>query len=417
MSLILASALAFAVISMQKPSITVSASPDIHHGDLILSGNNITTIEGRFDIEGSIIVKENATLILRNAIVNLMQSYHSDYNMSFMDPSGGCPRLFAENVTITSSWYFGVMFFHNSSGMLSETNFSTPYSAYLRVSESSAVTISGSSIGLVVIENNASLSAYHSTMSQMDVDARNGSPHAYTYNSTVEILQIYQDRVNCSFANIYPGFFDFWNSQLNTSTVIHPNGWFPNVTISHSTINDWAFRFRLSSNITISNSRLRLLACYTNTISKLINVTADQFDCWEGVFYVCWYLDVHVIDSIGQDVPSANVTVTYPNATVAESKLTGIDGWTRLTLMEKMMNDSGEYLIGNYSVEVSYETYSNGTEITMTENQIVTLRLEGFVVPELPSFILLPLFVTATLLAIIVYKRKQSTLTHYGKLV
>ena len=42
----------------------VKASPDIHQGDLILQGNNVTVIEGRFEINGSIIVEENATLIL-----------------------------------------------------------------------------------------------------------------------------------------------------------------------------------------------------------------------------------------------------------------------------------------------------------------------------------------------------------------
>ena len=45
----------------------VKASPDIYQGDLVLQGNNVTIIEGRFDINGSIIVEENATLILRNA--------------------------------------------------------------------------------------------------------------------------------------------------------------------------------------------------------------------------------------------------------------------------------------------------------------------------------------------------------------
>jgi hypothetical protein len=57
-------------------SISVKASSDIHQGDLILTGNNVTTIEGRFDINGSIIVEENATLILINAILNFTQTSH-----------------------------------------------------------------------------------------------------------------------------------------------------------------------------------------------------------------------------------------------------------------------------------------------------------------------------------------------------
>jgi len=126
--------------------------------------------------------------------------------------------------------------------------------------------------------------------------------------------------------------------------------------------------------------------------------------------YVYWYLGVHVVDSINQDVPSANVTATYPNATVVESKLADANGWARLTLMEKMMNATGDYPVGNYTVEATYEIYSDATTVNMTENQQFTLTLADFVIPEFPSFLILPLFMIATLLAVIVYikiRKKQ----------
>jgi len=52
----------------------IKASSDIHQGDLVLVGNNVTVIEGQFDINGSILVEENATLILRNAVLNFTQA-------------------------------------------------------------------------------------------------------------------------------------------------------------------------------------------------------------------------------------------------------------------------------------------------------------------------------------------------------
>jgi hypothetical protein len=113
-----------------------------------------------------------------------------------------------------------------------------------------------------------------------------------------------------------------------------------------------------------------------------------------------------VIDKLGQNIPSANVTATYPNATVAELKSTDANGVVRLTLTEKMINATGEYLIGNYNVEATYEVYSNSTEVTMTGNQVTTLELEDFVIPEFPSFLALSIFMIATLLAVIVYRRK-----------
>ena len=49
----------------------VKASPEIHQGDLILTGSNVTIIENSwFEINGSIIIEENATLVLRDVVLN-----------------------------------------------------------------------------------------------------------------------------------------------------------------------------------------------------------------------------------------------------------------------------------------------------------------------------------------------------------
>lgn len=76
---------------------TVAAFPDIYQGNLVLTDNNVTTITGRFDINGSIIVEENATLVLTNAVVNFTQSDMYQYNVTLGNPSNGNPRLQAEN--------------------------------------------------------------------------------------------------------------------------------------------------------------------------------------------------------------------------------------------------------------------------------------------------------------------------------
>jgi hypothetical protein len=393
---------------MQKPIATVKASLDIHQGDLILTNNDVFTIENqKFDINGSIIVKENATLILKNATINFLQTYYYQYNLSFQDPAEGNPRLFAQNATVTSSINFMVQFFGNSSGELSGSDIAY----YLYLEDSSVISASDSTVEWVVMHDNASLSVINSTLGNVDIYAHGGSPYFYAFNSTIERLMTSPVLLNCSIANIEPGFYSLWDYQINISIATGPHGWAPNVALRNSTVGDWAFWFQNSCNVTMSDSSLYYLRSYSKSICWMINVTANQFQFWnEGRAYVSWYLQVHVVDSISQDVPSANVTAYYPNATVAESKLTGIDGRTRLTLMEKMMNESGEYLIGNYNLNATYETYTNGTEVPMTGNQQVTLKLEGFVVPEFPSFLILPLFMIGTLLAVIVYKRKKPTL-------
>jgi hypothetical protein len=56
----------------------------------------------------------------------------------------------------------------------------------------------------------------------------------------------------------------------------------------------------------------RVSSVNTNVTGQPIIVVA------QGAIYFSWYLNVYVLDSVGQNVPLANVTVFYPNATVAE---------------------------------------------------------------------------------------------------
>ena len=79
----------------------------------------------------------------------------------------------------------------------------------------------------------------------------------------------------------------------------------------------------------------------------------------------------------------------------------------RLTLLEKMMNATGAYPVGNYTVEAAYLTYSNGTTVNITGNKQIALTLAGLVIPEFPSFLILASFMTAALLTVAVCKRKK----------
>jgi hypothetical protein len=401
-SIVLAFFLIFAIVAIQKLNTTVKASPDIYQGDLILTGNNVTIIEGSFDINGSIIVEENATLILRNAILNIT---HVGGGIFLQNPLNGNPRLRAEDTIIANA--YDNRFYGNSSALFLNCSASGSY--------------------LLYHETNATI--VDSTINSLQT--RDFSI-ASIANSTIDYLEIVSFSANASIFNLFPEFFVFWDFQLNCSVQIDPLGQAPHVTLKQTTINKWGFSFQSTitasnpeiinskiwslhangiSHISAYNSTLNAIELYQSSVVLLVNSTHSTHYLslfGDSKVYVSWCLGVHVIDSISQNVPSANVTARYPNATIAQSKLTGDSGWATLNLMEKMINSTGEYLIGNYNVEASYETYSNNTEVTMTGNQIVTLRLEGFVVPEFPSFLILPLFMIATLLAVIVYKRKHT---------
>jgi hypothetical protein len=124
--------------------------------------------------------------------------------------------------------------------------------------------------------------------------------------------------------------------------------------------------------------------------------------------FVCWYLDVHVEDSGGQAVPSATATASYLNGTQAASDLTDENGWIRLTLIEKRVNTTGEFPLGNYTVTADYDIYQDKATVDMIDNQEIVLVL-GFVIPEFPSSIILLLqIITATLLALLVKKNSEN---------
>jgi hypothetical protein len=85
-------------------------------------------------------------------------------------------------------------------------------------------------------------------------------------------------------------------------------------------------------------------------------------------------------------------------------------GFCRMTLPNNILNTS-EYivLINMTPVIVNKLAMSNGTHTTLyfTFN---SSALDGImIVPEFPSFLVVPSFMVATLLAIVIYKRRHLT--------
>jgi hypothetical protein len=383
------------------------ASPDIYYGDLVLSGNNVTVIEGRFDINGSIIVQENATLILRNAVINFTQTENYQFRIKLQNPVNGSPRLWSENTTITASnnrWFF-VELLENSTATISNSTITS----YLSLHDSANVSVSNSWIRFLQVTNFAYVSVSNSIIDYA-LSADYSAVVSVSNCTLNRLLAVRSESVVCSIADLrIDQHVDFWDYYINTSLAVAPGGYAPTVNIINTNLHWWQFSFNGATNATIVNSEITYLHSYYYSRVWLTNSTVSHIQYHlEGQVYVSWYLDVHVVDSIDQEVPSANVTAIYPNVTVAESKLADANGWTRLTLMEKMMNATGEYPIGNYTVEATYSIYSDATTVNMTGNQQITLTLEGFVIPEFPSFLILPLFMIITLLAVIIYRRKQS---------
>ena len=449
--------------SLQKMSIVqVKASPEMFQGDLIIADDNVTIIEGQFDINGSIIVEENATLIIRNASVNFALTYDGQFNMSFRNPSFGKPHLIVENASINSNnHYLTINLFDNSSAELNGLNLGSdlriPYPYILLYDESHAI-MQDSTVTYIPAMDSSELVASNSSIASIGgydtsgvaltdckidsitaADEANFTVTNCTLNADARIQTV---DLNYSLTGLAPGLFEYWSFTTDCTV---QGATAPNFTVVNTQVGNWSFISQGCSNATISNSETCTLRFLDSSHGQLFNVitgwiishdnaTVDIYDSttdwiftynnsriWltnsthrnyciiydESEVSFNWYLDVLIKDSTSQPVDSANVTATYPNATVAESRLTDENGHARLILLGNIRNATGQYFVGFYTINATYETYLNSTTVAICGNQELELVFEDLQIPEYSPVLVLPIFLLIMLIAVTVCKRNS----------
>jgi hypothetical protein len=369
----------------------------IYQGDLVVAGHEVFVIENNwFHINGSVLVEGNGTLILRNATLDFMSTGNGIF---LRNPSQGHPRLFAEDSAIIGMRYSR----HYSNSVLVFKNCSV--SGFLHFYDRTNVTIIDSQM------SRSLLARENSTVT--------------VYNSTIESLGLTSHWTNASVSRLAPGLFESWSFWPNSSVTIAPGGQAPNVTLINATIQGWQLSFQGGSHAAVASSELEHLHANSEAMLTIVNTTADELELYNFAIaeslnatytqivlfdstksYLSWYLAVHVIDSDSQPIPLANVTATYENATLAQATLSNAQGWATLTLLEKMMNNTGTYAAGNYTVEAEYGVYSNSASAEVTGNTQIALQLP-FLIPEYTSAVVLALLTTATFLVLALRRRSS----------
>ncbi|MEM3578057.1 MAG: carboxypeptidase-like regulatory domain-containing protein [Candidatus Bathyarchaeia archaeon] len=341
-----------------------------YQGDLILGGNDVYVIEGDFHINGSVIVEENATLILRDAVVNFTQSSDWQYNLTLRNPLDGIPRLQVTNTTIISNYKYSINLGSNSSTIVYDSQFvGAQPTAYCWLS-----------IGTV-----STASFYNFSTRGLSVFG-NGT---FIFNSSINDL------------NVYSGEIHIHNSQIFVSNT-YASGvtWIYECTLT-------ALAARDGSQQHVLDSTIQRINAYNETVVWLTNSSFTERNLYDSSqLFILWYLDTHVIDANSADVPDANVTAYYPDNSIADSELTDTNGWARLTLMEKMVNATGEYPVGNYTVTATYETNAGQQQVNMTANQQVTIQLP-FMIPEFQTNLILTIFVALAFLAVAICRKRK----------
>jgi hypothetical protein len=252
----------------------VRAAPPVYQGDLIINGNNVTILQDLHYFNGSIIVEENATLILRNSIINFTQETSRQYNITLRNPVNGNPRLYAYASTITTAPSFDILTQLEDNSTANINN--STITSYIDATGNSQLTITNSStITIMYGYGQSNIEVSNSTVFEWH---NYDSPTVHTYNCTIEnSIVIGSTTLNCTVNNLQPGLINNWNFQINCTATIPSNGYAPNVTLTDTTVSNWRLAFYGSSNATILNSTLNEVSGLTGTSNIMLNATESHY--------------------------------------------------------------------------------------------------------------------------------------------
>lgn len=402
-------------------------------GDLVLSGNDVCIISGEFNINGSIIVTENATLVLRDAFLRFTPT-GSFRTITLMNPAGGNPRLILENSIIDAGGLFTILLYGNSTAQINQLDAAGATWLWLVLNDFSFADVENSEFVGLMLYYLSSMNLWHSDVGAVHVYSPEGinindssmlDLVAY-YNSTVEAqdstitrLTIHSSTRQTLISELKPSTFSYWNYLENCSVILEGGGYAPNVTLHNTEVGNWTLYFTDSQHTIIRSSNLLKLslvgssnaAVYDTHVYELwlsgssrLNATTSRADevrligsslIWsvnstgnvaqisgQAAIYVNWYLDVYVKDSLWNDVPSANVTVKCADGTVTAKGTTNMFGWVKLTVLASVINATGEFPQWPHTVSAAYGPYQNSTMVNVSGNRQATVVLSEFIVPE-----------------------------------
>jgi parallel beta-helix repeat protein len=142
---------------------------------------------------------------------------------------------------------------------------------------------------------------------------------------------------------------------------------------------------------------------------------ADRYPLM-GMFYgfnVSWIEPGYNVELISNSSVSAfgvGFWIEHPNTRIIKfnaTRETGTVGFCRICIPTALLNAPYTVLLNGTEIPCTLLPFSNSTHSYLYFNYTHSTQ-EVIIIPEFPSFLILPLFMIATLLAVIVYRRKHS---------
>lgn len=304
-----------------------------NEGDIVVSGTDTYPIaNGTFIRNGSIIVKDSATLIIQNANLTIQQSYSMQYNITIEDFA----KVIVENSTVRSVYDLLLSSWGQSKIQITDSEIRTLRTEFAGISN-------------VIITNST-------------VDDVEGGMFAN--------ISITKSNIGRIVAGCCP----------------------PDSTISvlNSTINKIEAAF--NSTMIVVASKVQKVLCYDNATVRLLSSTVDMM--WppidNGIIFVSWRLTVTVTLN-ARPIQGAIVEVFYlHNGSLVGTGTTGLDGGVELVLHEKIVNSTGTEYVGNYTVKTSYVNTFSQTDVELTEDKKIDMALMDAIKPTISYVTYIP---------------------------
>ena len=320
--------------NIASTSVDVSTSPR-HIGDIILKDDDLFIIEDvYFTQKGNVFILDNATLIIRNATLNLEQADWYQYQISVNCSA----NLRTEEAYIISDGYFDTLLGGLSQGYFNSTYFGyegsippTDSIGFIIIEDDAVLTVDNSTLNYLLCFDESTVSVSDSTLyslycydGSMAVVSTSyvvwtvyvspwGDSEVSLIDTSVNVVGIgFSGDNNVLLTDLNSGVYGFWNIHVN-ETVSGVN-W--NLTLEDTEIREsWFLMCWDNSEASIHNSTLESLDCFDGSVVSVYDSTLSYLYCYDNSLVSVNGSDIillYVSPYDASDVSLTGCTVGYP---------------------------------------------------------------------------------------------------------
>ena len=356
------------------------------NGDFVLSGNKVFEVKDEeFKVSGNVILKDNASLIVTNGTLSIIQSEALQYNYQLMNQArlilqkGSHLQIYIQGEKVDQGRYQD-----RKPISLNDESMLEVIDSFVHIGIScgdhSSIDLRNSRIlslgayGQTSVQINSTVVHPAFTPSgEISEDGGNvnigDSVYARMRNSSMRELVV-SGKADVQVENLIVKSVSAGTELLDSEVTLwifdSPSGEEPGLGLWHS------------STIWLVNSPL----------------TESGISFWspKSLLIFGWYLDVH-FNSDNQPVEGAEVEVYYAhNGSIATKGTTDSDGNARFILPEKTLRKYEGEIIGNYNVKASFNDVYGEEKVTLDSSKQITVNLQS--IPPNTSQPVLPFYAT-----------------------